>query len=102
MRMVVMPASSTRAQRKFLSSSIGRTMRLTARSSRSIRSLTYFDYRISILALESAIESAHESARMLSMAAVLALLSSRVIFSGKPCRSIVWPTLSTARHRYFD
>jgi len=72
MCIVSMPAITARAQRKFLNPSIGRTMRLMALWSCSIRLLRYFGFRSSM--------SVPESARMPSMAAVLAPLLSMVIF----------------------
>src|SRR5664279_2579398 len=73
MCIVSMPAMRMPAQRKDLNPSMGRTMRLIARWSCSTMLLRYFDWRSPM--------SAPESARMPSMAAVLAPLLSMVIFS---------------------
>ena len=74
--MVSMPAMRMLAQRKDLNPSIGRTILLMARWSCSTMLLRYFDWRGPM--------SAPESARMPSMAAVLAPLLSTVIVSGTP------------------
>src|SRR5450631_2646650 len=98
MCIVSMPAIKARAHRKFLNPSIGRTTRLTARWSCSMRLLRYFDCRVS--------RSAPESARMPSIAAVFAPLLSMVIFSGalelKRHLDVSYPTAWLVKHKLME